>query len=81
MPTQTKLPAADRLARNIGEGYEILLGKNQTDGSEAWGLVVDVLEVVSPAAFVTFTVEYGGKRVTLPAVRPDGRLMSRRGAR
>lgn len=75
---QTKLPATYRLARNIREGYEIRLGKNQTDGSEAWGLVVNVLEVLAPLAFVSFTVAYDGNQATLPSVRPDQPMMSRR---
>ena len=80
MTTKTALPAKNRLARNISEGHEILLGTDQSDDSEAWGLVINVLDVVAPAAFVTFTVEYRGKVATLPAVRRDASLMSRRSA-
>lgn len=78
--TTTALPAKRRLARNIGKGYELLLGKNTSDGSEAWGVVTDMLHVTAPLAFVAFTVEYDGQSVKLPAVESGAALMSRRSA-
>jgi hypothetical protein len=77
--TARALPEKYRLARNVREGYEIRTNCpiHQT---EHWLPVTDVLEVLAPIAFVSFTVGDTGLDCLGDTftVRPNRAVYSRR---